>query len=70
VTHLLKTDTKLLRAAVSSNGGGANADLFSAASRNRLIKAGLIRWKPNNRTTVSLLIATPKGKETLKGLES
>lgn len=66
---LKNTDIKLLRAAVMSNGGGTNADLFSAAARTRLIKAGLIRWKPNNRTMVSLLIATPKGRETLKGID-
>jgi hypothetical protein len=33
------------------------------------MKADLIRLKPNNRTMVSLLIATPKGRDELKRRE-
>jgi hypothetical protein len=66
---LKPVDMKLLRAAVESNGGGANADMFSDASCTRLMKADLIRLKPNNRTMVSLLIATPKGRDELKRRE-
>lgn len=67
---LLKTDIKLLSAALASNGGGVDSDLHSIASRTRLMKAGLIQWKPNSRTIfVSLLTITPAGKEALEGLQ-
>lgn len=64
-------DFKLLRAALDSNGGGVNSDFYSDSSRNRLIKAGLLQWKPNSRTPfVSLLTITPAGKEALKEYEA
>jgi hypothetical protein len=57
-------DLKLVQAALSSNGGGVNADFYSEASRKRLMKAGLIQWKPGNRTGVSLLTLTKEGRAT------
>lgn len=66
-----RPDLKLLRDALASNGGGINSDLYSTASRTRLMKAGLIQWKPNSRTVfVSLLTITPAGKEELKQQEN
>jgi hypothetical protein len=66
---LLRIDIKLLRDALASNGGGVNADMYSVASRTRLMKAGLIQWKPNSRTVfVSLLTITKAGKELLERL--
>jgi hypothetical protein len=66
---LNKNDIALLRAALASNGGGVNADLHSVAARTRLMRAGLIQWKPNSRTVfVSPLTITPAGKQALKEL--
>lgn len=69
MSALIKPDIKLLRDALASNGGGVNADLYSNASRQRLMKAGLIQWKPNSRTVfVSLLTITKAGKDALKDI--
>lgn len=69
MSALIKPDIKLLRDALASNGGGVNADLYSNASRQRLMKAGLLQWKPNSRTVfVSLLTITKAGKEALENL--
>jgi hypothetical protein len=65
-------DTKLLRAALASNGGGIDSDLYSVASRKRLMKAGLIQWKPNQHKSnhfANLLTITPAGKDELKKIE-
>lgn len=55
-------DWKLMQSALSSNGGGVNADLYSEASRKRLMKAGLIQWKPNDKSSVPLLTLTKEGR--------
>ena len=69
MTELKRPDLKLLREALATNGGGVNSDLYSDASRNRMLKAGLIQWKPNQHKSnyfASLLTITAAGKEELK----
>lgn len=72
MSALLKTDVKLLRAALASNGGGINPDMHPEATRKRLMKAGLIQWKPNHCSHhtgyTSLLTITAAGKKALEGL--
>lgn len=64
---LRPVDMKLLRAALASNGGGVNADLYSDASRTRLMNAGLLQWKPNQKVVrIMLLTITPAGREKIK----
>lgn len=70
---LKRTDIELLRAALKTNGGGVFPELYSQAARVRMLKAGLIQWKPNHTSHhtgyTSLLTITPAGKEALKGLD-
>jgi len=69
-----RPDLKLLREALASKGGGVNPNLYSEASRLRMMRAGLIQWKPNhcNHHTgyTSLLTITAEGKEELKNHEA
>jgi hypothetical protein len=63
---LRRTDKALLLAALASNGGGVDSDRFSEATRKRLLKSGLIQWKPNQHKSnhfALLLTLTPDGRQ-------
>lgn len=64
MSALLRTDIKLLRDALASNGGGVNDLFYANATIQRMVKAGLIAWK----THPVYLVITPAGKEALKGI--
>lgn len=62
---LRKTDFALLRAIWHSNGGGVDSDLHAHATVQRLLKAKLIQWKPNQHKSnhaANLLTFTAAGK--------
>jgi hypothetical protein len=68
---LNKNDLKLMRDALASNGGGVNSDFYPEAVKKRLMKAGLIQWKPNQHKSnhfASLLTITATGKRELEEL--
>jgi hypothetical protein len=66
MSELKRTDWKLLEAAAKSNGGGTADHWHAPTTIQRMIKAGLIQWKPNcNAKHVSLLTITKAGKEAL-----
>ncbi|NEX63425.1 hypothetical protein [Noviherbaspirillum galbum] len=65
---LTRTDKRLLRDALASNGGGVDSDFYPKACRERLLKLGLIQWKPNQHKSLhyaSLLTITAAGRALL-----
>lgn len=66
--ELRAVDMKLLRATLASNGGGVNVNNgYSEATRIRLMKAGLIQWKPNDKSSfASMVTITPAGRARLQ----
>ncbi len=66
--QLKRTDLRLLEAALKSNGGGVDSDFYASATVARLLKSGLIQWKPNQSKSnhyASLLTLTTQGKEVI-----
>lgn len=61
---LKRTDRKLLQDALDSNGGGTRETRYADTTINRLLRHGLIQWKPNDYN--GLLTITKAGKEALK----
>lgn len=60
---LLRTDVNLLVAAEKSNGGGTNDWRHAPTTIQRMIKAGLVQWKPHHATLITI---TPAGKKALE----
>ena len=65
---LKRTDVKLLRDTMKSNGGGVAAFHYKDTPRKRLLATGLIQWKPNqpSNTNFPLLTITKAGKQALE----
>lgn len=65
MTALKRTDVKLLRDALASNGGGVHSYLYADTTIGRNFFAGRMKWKldPN---CPGLIVITPAGKEGLK----
>lgn len=68
MSALKRTDVALLRAALASNGGGVDSDRHAHATVQRMLKAGLVQWKPNQSKSnhfASLLTITAAGKTAI-----
>ena len=66
-----RNDRALLLAALASNGGGIDSERYPEAARKRLMRAGLLQWKPNQRKSghyAMLMTLTAKGAALAKAL--
>lgn len=71
-TSLKSTDKKLLSDAMKSNGGGVDSEMYPEATVNRLLKRGLVQWKPNqqkSRHFAQLLTLTKTGRIEADAIE-
>ena len=62
---LTRTDQKLIADALKSNGGGIDEARYAGATVQRLLKDGLVQWKPNQHKSKHyslLLTLTELGK--------
>jgi len=60
---LQRSDIKLLSDALASNGGGVRDERYKDATINRLIRAGLLQYKPGQRTIYTTLLTITKAGE-------
>ncbi len=66
-----RNDRAMLLAALASNGGGIDSEMYPEATRKRLMKAGLLQWKPNQRKSghyVMLMTLTAQGAALAKAI--
>lgn len=71
MAELGRNDRAMLLAALKKNGGGIDSDMYPEATRKRLMKAGLLQWKPNQRKSghyAMLMTLTERGSDVAKAI--